>query len=177
MRHVFDRSETIRSLVTSRALLDILPNGLQPVRCILFDKTPLSNWPAAWHQDLTIALKEKHDTPGYLNWSVKDGVSHVQPPIELLEKMVTVRIHLDDTPTENGALKAIEESHLKGQIPSDKIAKLTDDSNSTCSCAAGDILLMKPLILHASERSITPVHRRIIHIEYADLSTLADDLE
>ena len=177
MRHVFDRSETIRSLVTSRALLDILPNGLQPVRCILFDKTPLSNWPAAWHQDLTIALKEKHDTPGYLNWSVKDGVSHVQPPIELLEKMVTVRIHLDDTPTENGALKAIEESHLKGQIPSDKIAKLTDESNSTCSCAAGDILLMKPLILHASERSITPVHRRIIHIEYADLSTLADDLE
>lgn len=177
VRHVFDRSDTIRKFATSTTLLDILPDGLQPVRCILFDKTPESNWPVAWHQDLTIAVKEKHDTPGYLNWSTKDGVTHAQPPIELLEKMVTVRIHLDDTPAENGALKVITGSHLQGRIPSDQIQNLTKGNTSTCSCSAGDVLLMKPLILHASERSVTPAHRRVVHIEYADRSALADGLE
>lgn len=177
VRHVLDRSEPIRDLATSPGLLGSLPNEHQAVRCILFDKTPDSNWPVAWHQDLTIAVKTQHSIPGYDNWSIKDNVTHVQPPIELLEQMVTVRIHLDDTPPENGALRVITGSHQKGRIPSDQIPALTQNNLSTCSCKPGDALLMKPLILHASNRSLAPDHRRVIHIEYANPSSLDESLE
>jgi hypothetical protein len=66
-----------------------------PVRAIYFDKTPDSNWNVAWHQNLTIAVRERRDAAGFGPWSVKAGVPHVQPPVELLEHLVAVRLHLD----------------------------------------------------------------------------------
>lgn len=177
VRHALDLSEVISALASSPHLLNHLPEGFAPVRCILFDKTPENNWPVAWHQDLTIAVQKKHPAPGYHNWSSKAGVTHVQPPTELLERMITARIHLDDTPAENGALKVIPGTHLSGKLENDTIPAHTTGQPHTCACEAGDLLLMKPLILHASDRSTQPAHRRIIHIEYADRTLLHPNLE
>lgn len=175
-RHLKAKSNVFQQLAISERLLRILPKGLSPVRSILFDKTPNKNWPVAWHQDLTVAVKEKVEVEGYGPWSMKDGIVHVQPPVELLKEMVTVRIHLDDTPQSNGALRVIPQSPEKGKIPSTEVLSHVGHSQVICECEAGDILMMAPLLLHSSRRSEAPSRRRVIHFEYAPLSCLDERL-
>ena len=112
----FLRSSEVVALVQ-----DIVP-GAFPVRSILFDKTPDTNWHVPWHQDLSICVEERHDTPGFSAWSVKEGVHHVQPPLALLERMLTLRLHLDDCGEGNGPLRVIPGSHREGRFTSDEIA-------------------------------------------------------
>jgi hypothetical protein len=175
VRHLRARSPLFHDLATSPRLLALIPAGLIPVRSILFDKTPEENWPVAWHQDLTITVAEKVEAPGYGPWSFKDGSPHVQPPVQLLSNMATIRIHLDDTPAENGALMVAPGSHRSGRIPPGEIAAHTG-SPVTCGCGRGDVLLMSPLILHASRRSVFPQRRRVVHFEYAKEGDLAEGL-
>ena len=145
-----------------------LPAKPFPVRAIYFDKSPDANWLVAWHQDQTIAVQERHDLPGFGPWSVKNGIVHVQPPVELLEQMVTIRIHLDDADKSNGALRVLPGTHCLGRLDSATISRLqTERSEVTCCAAAGDALLMRPLLLHASGRSVSSRHRRVLHIEYS----------
>jgi hypothetical protein len=66
------------------------------VRATLFDKTPGANWPVPWHWDLTICVAVRLEAPGFGPWTLKAGVHHVQPPVEVLETMVAVRVHLED---------------------------------------------------------------------------------
>ena len=168
VRHLRDRSRMFRDLALSPKILLLLPNAdLQPVRSILFDKTPSENWPVAWHQDLTISTQAETPCEGYGPWSVKDGVPHVQPPVELLAQMVTVRIHLDPTAADNGALKVIPGSHLHGRLDQASVTEFTAAKPHTCECQPGDVLLMSPLILHSSPRSASPSRRRILHFEFA----------
>ena len=177
VRHLRERSELFRKFAKSDKLLALLPDGMRPVRSILFDKTPDENWPVAWHQDLTITVEEQKEVEGYGPWSVKDGAPHVQPPVSLLENMITLRIHLDPTPEENGALRVIPGSHLDGKSPTPKVSEKQEQSAVTCVCEPGDVLMMSPLILHASSRSTQPARRRIIHFEYARDADLDPALE
>jgi ectoine hydroxylase-related dioxygenase (phytanoyl-CoA dioxygenase family) len=155
----------------------LLETRVFPVRSIYFDKTPEANWLVPWHQDLSIAVKERLDLPAYSPWSVKDGVPHVQPPVEILENMVTVRLHLDDCNESNGALRVIPGSHRHGRLSSAEIAEMrSKTSEVTCSVLAGDAVLMRPLLLHASSEATSPHHRRVIHLEYAT-RPLAEGLE
>jgi len=167
VRHLNARSDLFTRLSFSDRIMDLMGDSFVPVRSILFDKTPDQNWPVAWHQDLTISVGEKMLAPGYGPWSVKDGVVHVQPPVALLEQMITVRVHLDETSAGNGALKVIPGSHQLGKIPAESIRAHTEGSHVVCECEPGDVLLMSPLLLHASSRSATPFRRRIVHLEYA----------
>lgn len=140
----------------------------RPVRSILFDKTPATNWYVTWHQDVSIAVAERVDIENYGPWSVKENVIHVQPPKEILEQMVSLRIHLDPCPEENGAIKFIAGSHTVGHIDPAKIPDIAENSQSViCAAEIGDIIAMRPLILHASSKSKTPDHRRVLHIEYS----------
>ncbi len=167
VRHLRERSSIFDSLSVSPALLSLIPVGLHPVRSILFDKTESENWPVLWHQDLTIAVAEARNLPGYGPWSHKDGSPHVQPPVSLLEGMVTIRLHLDETSATNGALRLIPGSHRNGRIDGDRLRAFDKDGAVTCECRPGDALLMSPLILHSSRRSESPARRRVIHFEYA----------
>ena len=177
VRGISKRSDLISRLSFSEKLTELLPEELSPVRSILFDKTPEENWPVLWHQDLTIAVQEKVEINGYGPWSIKNGIPHVQQPVELLRNMVTLRIHLDDTPKENGALIVMPKSHLLGKGPAENIREQTSESAITCECTAGDVLLMSPLLFHSSKRSEKPDRRRIIHIEYARRSDLDSRLD
>lgn len=78
-----------------------LDPSAHPVRAILFDKSAAANWALAWHQDRTIAVRARHDVPGYGPWTVKQGMLHVAPPFAVIAGMVTLRIHLDDFPADN----------------------------------------------------------------------------
>ncbi|MEM0966237.1 MAG: phytanoyl-CoA dioxygenase family protein [Verrucomicrobiota bacterium] len=176
VRHIRSKSKEFNQLAKSVRLQNLLSKGLSPVRSILFDKTPQENWPVTWHQDLTITVEEKCEIKGYGPWSTKDGSVHVQPPVEVLERMMTIRIHLDDTPQKNGALRVIPESHKRGKIESREVLSHVNASEAICACGAGDVLLMSPLILHSSKRSESPKRRRILHFEYARLNSLDDRL-
>jgi len=148
-----------------------LPEEPRPVRAIYFDKSADSNWGVPWHQDLTIALQAACGAPGFGPWSVKEGIPHVQPPVELLERMLTIRLHLDDADETNGALRVLPGSHRFGRLSAERIQELRGQEDGfLCEAAAGDALLMRPLLLHASSRSTAPRHRRILHIEYAGFS-------
>jgi hypothetical protein len=160
---VIARSEKFLALLRPH-----LPCEPVPVRAIYFDKTPETNWGVAWHQDLTIALRNRAEHPGFGPWSTKDGVPHVQPPVALLEQMLTVRLHLDDADESNGALRVIPGSHRHGRLSAAQIQELRDQQGEhLCAVCAGDALLMRPLLLHASSRSTSDRHRRVLHIEYA----------
>ena len=87
--------EFLRSEPMAELIAELIPGGF-PVRSIFFDKSPDRNWHVAWHQDLSICVKERHDLPEFNAWSIKEGVQHVQPPPAVLEQMLTIRLHLDD---------------------------------------------------------------------------------
>ena len=92
-----------------------------PVRAIFFNKSPDANWLVAWHQDVTIAVRERKEVPGFGPWTVKDGIPHVQPPIDVLERMLAVRLHFDDTDETNGALRVLPGSHRLGRLSPEQI--------------------------------------------------------
>jgi ectoine hydroxylase-related dioxygenase (phytanoyl-CoA dioxygenase family) len=139
-----------------------------PVRATFFDKTAASNWRVPWHQDLTITVADQIETEGFGPWSVKDDVIHVQPPAQILENMVTVRLHLDDCLADNGALKVIPSSHTLGKLVSPQITGIVKKQNAvTCELSKGGLLLMRPLLLHSSSPAQNPAHRRVLHIEYS----------
>jgi ectoine hydroxylase-related dioxygenase (phytanoyl-CoA dioxygenase family) len=136
------------------------------VKSIYFDKPEQSNWFVAWHQDLTISVDNKVDLPGYNSWTVKHNQYAVQPPVEILEDNFTIRIHLDNTNANNGALKVIPQSHLKKIYRPENI-DWTNEKSTTCSVEKGGIMIMRPLLMHASERTTNNERRRVIHIEFS----------
>ncbi|WP_142685337.1 phytanoyl-CoA dioxygenase family protein [Chitinophaga polysaccharea] len=138
-----------------------------PVKSIYFDKPGQSNWFVAWHQDLTISVAEKLPVSGYGPWTVKPGQYAVQPPISILESIYTLRIHLDDTNEQNGALKVLPGSHARGIQRANDI-DLNKTPDVSCRVKRGGIMIMRPLLMHASGRSSNGHNRRVIHIEFSD---------
>ncbi|WP_440979825.1 phytanoyl-CoA dioxygenase family protein [Sphingomonas pseudosanguinis] len=138
----------------------------RPVRAILFDKQDGANWALAWHQDRTIEVAERRDTDGFGPWTVKQGRVHVAPPVSLLERMRTVRFHLDPVDADNAPLLVSPGSHRLGLIPEaaigDVVARLGE---AMCLAGAGSVWFYHTLILHASARSRPRRHRRVLQID------------
>jgi len=172
VRNLLNLSPKLREFSNSETVANITKNFLgktaKVVRAIFFDKTPDANWKVPWHQDLTIAVKEKRETKGFSAWMRKAEIQHVQPPIEILEKMLTLRFHLDDADETNGALKVIPKSHKNGRLNADEIKSLRRANETRlCSVKKGDCLIMRPLILHSSSAGTSPKKRRIVHFEFS----------
>ena len=92
-----------------------------PVRALLFDKTEQTNWSLGWHQDRTVAVKERINVTGFGHWSLKEGIHHVEPPSEILSRMITLRAHLDDCGEENEPLLVAPGSHKLGRVPVNQV--------------------------------------------------------
>lgn len=163
---------TARLPAVAACISSLLGRDFRTVRGLFFDKTPGANWPVLWHQDLSLAVQARENLPGWSNWSVKRGVMHVQPPPEILAQMVTMRLHLDECAAENGALRVLPGSHRLGLLSRDAIRTLRTQASETITARAGDALFMRPLILHASSAAETPVHRRVLHLEFAPAGLL-----
>jgi hypothetical protein len=151
----------------ARELL-VLRCGGEPLltRAILFDKRPDANWGLPLHQDLSIAVRERAEAPGFGPWSLKDGVPHVEPPACVLAGMITARLHLDSADERNGCLRFVPGSHLCGRAPADAPAQSLGEAVPLV-VEAGDVVLMKPLVLHGSERAVSDSRRRVLHLEFA----------
>jgi len=142
------------------------------VRILFFDKPPRQTWALPWHKDLTIAVRDNRlPTQHFRHPTRKAGVPHVEAPLSILQAMLTARIHLDDATEDNGPLKVVPGSHRTGKA-------LTLDLTPPVRLLAngGDVLLMRPLLVHCSGKSHpdTMRHRRILHLEFAAAAELPD---
>jgi len=169
-RNLFEIGDVrrIASLPQVASLLDAILGPHRAVRALFFDKTEDANWPVAWHQDLSLAVEGPSEAEGWSNPNVKGGIPHAQAPAELLARMVTLRFHLDPCGMKDGPLRVMSGSHLSGRLSRDEIRQHAEASEETsCLVPEGGILLMRPLLLHASSPARQPSHRRVLHVEYA----------
>jgi hypothetical protein len=144
-----------------------LGSDARPVRAILFDKSPETNWALGWHQDRTIAVAERREVDGFGPWTVKQGMQHVAPPFELLAGMLTMRVHLDPVPADNAPLLIAPGSHL-ARVSEDAIESVVAAHGvAPCLADAGDVWIYATPILHASEAAAQPGRRRVLQIDYA----------
>jgi hypothetical protein len=172
LRNLLLLSPEVRDLAYTLAggalVTPILGADAFPVRGLFFDKPAVANWKVPWHQDLSIAVRARVDVPGFGPWSVKAGVPHVQPPVALLERMLAVRIHLDDCGATNGPLQVIPGSHRHGRlVPAAIRVWRCRVPPVACLVPRGGVMLMRPLLLHASSAARRPGHRRVVHVEFA----------
>lgn len=172
IRNALDRLPQARVVAALNSVAELaqicLPGPPRITRAIIFDKNPQANWMVPWHQDTTIAVRERIETPGFGPWSVKAGVVHVQPPAAVLERMITLRIHLDDCDTSNGPLVVLPGTHSRGILSDEAIKECTGVAPLvTCTGGPGSAVVMRPLLLHASSAAAAPRRRRILHLEFA----------
>lgn len=152
----------------TRIAAGLIGEGAFPVRAVAFDKTPETNWSVAWHQDRTVAVQSRIEVKGFGPWSTKDGQLHVAPPVEVLQGMVTLRLHVDDCDDDNAPLKAALGTHRLGVVAANKAAEVAAAHPiEVCHAAAGDVWAYATLILHASERSRSAGRRRVLQVDYA----------
>jgi len=181
VRDLMRRVPAIRALAHGavlRAVVDeVLGAGAVPVRSVFFDKRPEANWNVAWHQDTSVALRAQHPVSGFGPWSDKQGIPHAEPPAHVLAQMLTLRVHLDPANPASGGLRVLPGSHRQGRVPSAEILRQVAEGPAVdCVAAPGDVLLMSPLLFHASRKASHCTRRRIIHLEYSAL-TLPPPLE
>ncbi len=181
VRRLLEDLEPVRAFARSRPIRELVEPWLGSecfaVRGILFDKTPRSNWKVGWHQDLAIAVRERRDVEGFGPWSVKADVPHTLAPASVLSRMLAVRVHLDDCDSTNGAVRVLPGTHASGRLsPAEIQAARASVREHVCEVARGGVLLMRPLLLHASSPATRPRRRRVIHIEFAS-GPLPDGLE
>lgn len=156
-------SDAVRGLAAA-----ILGEGCFAVRGVYFDKPSEANWKVCFHQDITIEVQSRKEAPGFNSWTMKGGVQHVQPPAEVLERMVSIRLHLDDSRSDNGPLRIFRGSHRKGRLTGPEVSKIVQTETAVeCRVPVGGALMMKPLVVHGSSSALNPTHRRVIHIDYA----------
>ena len=171
----FDVPEMIKGLIGPGGALGVLAaqqagQAATPARVLLFDKTPAANWAVSWHQDRAIAVKQRADVEGYGPWSVKGGVVHVEPPVAILQSMLTLRVFIDDCGEDNGPLEIVVGSHRHGRLPERELSDAVERAPVFVACGrAGDVLVMKMLAVHSSKRAVSPSHRRVLHIDYATI--------
>jgi ectoine hydroxylase-related dioxygenase (phytanoyl-CoA dioxygenase family) len=178
-RNVLDLWPAATALWRAAPLPIVLASALGPhfglVRGLFFDKPPARSWALPWHKDKTIAVKDNRvPSRHFTKPTMKAGVPHVEAPPAVLERMLTVRIHLDPMTSANGPLKVLPGTHRTRQVmPSAAV------SPQSVMGDAGDVLVMRPLLAHASGKSDseTGLHRRVLHLEFAADPNLTEGYE
>jgi ectoine hydroxylase-related dioxygenase (phytanoyl-CoA dioxygenase family) len=181
MRHALRNPAVVAVAGEPRVLAiaqQILGSNAFPFRATLCDKSPISNWLVVWHQDKALPLRERRELPEWGPWSVKDGVIYSNAPASALSRVVALRLHLDDATSENGPLPVLPRTHVMGVLSDDAIHGLSTRTTAVDGLVPrGGILVMRPLIIHASSKSRSATRRRLLHIEYAASASFAEGLE
>ncbi|QDU21432.1 phytanoyl-CoA dioxygenase family protein [Urbifossiella limnaea] len=167
-------AELARAPALRDALIAALGAGAGVVRGLYFDKPPGHGWALPWHKDYTVAVRAHGPLGRFRKPTTKAGIPHLEAPTELLSRMLTARVHLDDMTDENGPLRVVPGSHRFDRTAADEPRPPV-----VVHCRAGDVLLMRPLLTHASGHAdaATARHRRIVHLECAPAGALEDGYE
>lgn len=157
-----DRISTFwRMLPSLRIALASLEHRLQHLlearplvtQAVLLDKHVRGNWSLPMHQDIYLRVRNKmseHLPP-----------RRVRPPVDILRSMLVMRLHLDDCLAVSGGLRIVPGTHLtvhRGFMPESKLL--------TLNLRSGDVLLMRPLLVHDSPPSTVAKLRRVVHLSF-----------
>jgi len=149
-----------------------------PFHATLFSKSYDTNWLVVWHQDTALPIRQRQEVAGWGPWSVKQGVTYAHAPAGALQRVLALRVHLDDSTESNGPLRVLAGTHRLGVLDDDSIHALaTKLSSVECVVPRGGVLAMRPLLIHSSSKARTEVRRRVLHVEYAESLSIADGLE
>jgi ectoine hydroxylase-related dioxygenase (phytanoyl-CoA dioxygenase family) len=180
-RHLL-REPTVAAVARDHRLVDIASGVLGaaaiPFRATFFDKSREANWLVVWHQDTALPMQHRFDEPGWGPWSRKAGILYAHAPAPALERVVALRVHLDDSGSHNGPLRVLPGSHRRGVLTDAAIAELKARvPPADCLVDAGGVLVMRPLLVHSSSKSETDAPRRVLHLEYASSLVIEDGIE
>jgi len=181
IRHLMSVPE-VAEIANSREMIslakEVVGEGAVSFRATLFDKSSASNWLVAWHQDTALPIQERREVGGWGPWSVKQGVVYAHAPKEALERVVALRLHLDDSNLDNGPLRVLPGTQTLGVLTDETIHKLAEKTAPIdCPMAAGGVVLMRPLMIHGSSKARSEKARRVLHIEYAESARICGDFE
>lgn len=172
MRAVLQKMPELKEILFNRnlkKLVKAIDKNAFLTKAIYFDKQPKDNWYVTWHQDIPINVADRIEMDGFKSWTTKDGVISVRPPENINKNTFSIRIHLDDTTENNGALKVISGSHKK-RLKDEEIKLISEHSIPfTCEVNSGGVQVLKPLLLHASSKSKTQKRRRVLHLEFSSI--------
>ena len=139
-----------------------------PLTATLFDKSADANWLVTWHQDTALPVRTRRDAASWGPWSMKAGQLYAHAPSEVLSAVVALRVHLDDSAADNGPLRVLPGTHRLGRVDEDQLRAATQRVAAlSCLVAAGGVIAMRPLTIHASSKATSTAPRRVLHIEYA----------
>jgi ectoine hydroxylase-related dioxygenase (phytanoyl-CoA dioxygenase family) len=164
--------EPIRALALNPKLLGLATACLGaealPFKATFFDKSPKSNWLVSWHQDLALPVQHRVEAAGWGPWTRKGGQLYALAPAEALARVVALRVHLDDSDGTNGPLRVLPGTHRLGRLTDEGIADAVSRVEAVeCLVRAGGVVAMRPLVVHASSKSVSDAPRRVVHLEYA----------
>jgi hypothetical protein len=168
----------IRDLANDSKMVELagrfLGPSAVPFRATLFDKSARTNWLVVWHQDTALPLRERTEHHEWGPWSVKAGVLYAHAPAWALQRVVALRVSLDDSSASNGPLRVLPNSHRRGVLTDAEVELLALEVDPVdCLAPSGGVIAMRPLTVHASSKATDERPRRVLHIEYADALALA----
>lgn len=173
--HVASLASDIRLLEIAR---EILGSEAFPFRATPFDKSQDANWLVVWHQDTALPLRSCKEMPGWGPWSVKEGINYAHAPTHALNRVIALRVHLDDSIEQNGPLRVLAGTHKLGVLTDEEVFRLSTQTPATdCLATRGSVLAIQPLLIHSSSKSQNELPRRVLHIEYATSVSIGDGLE
>jgi ectoine hydroxylase-related dioxygenase (phytanoyl-CoA dioxygenase family) len=154
-------------LLRDGRLASFLATDSVVIQCTLFDKSPDKNWLVSLHQDLSIPVRHRIDDPECSGWSEKEGQVYVQPPVSVLEQLVAIRVHVDESTGENGPLRVVPGSHAFGRLHAERTEELRSARGEVVvPVPRGGALVMRPLVLHASSKATGSKPRRVLHFVF-----------
>jgi len=139
----------------------------QHARATIFCKNLKTNWFVPWHQDSVVAVSDKIHKDGWRNWRKKDMAYYAEAPESVLANTVIFRFHLSEANEDNGCTYVLPSTATHGRLNHDMIEMHTIQNDGVpCNGKAGDCWITRPLTLHRSLRSQSPIERRILHLEF-----------
>lgn len=149
-----------------------------PFRATLFEKSCKTNWLIPWHQDTALPLTSRFDVEGWGPWSEKAGANYAHAPAWALSRVIALRVHLDCSNADNGPLRVIPGSHVRGVLTDEDVLKCVSSRGElACLTQRGGVIAMRPLLIHSSSKAKSIEPRRVLHIEYADSLDFGSDIK
>jgi len=149
------------------ALRNLIPRSYVAAQCTYFEKSLRRNWLVPMHQDLSIPVARRVAHTSLRGWSEKEGSIFVQPPTELLDQVLAVRVHVDACALEDGPLVVVPGSHRYGRLTNEETLHLRGETAPVpCTLGQGDVLAMRPLLLHRSSKASGKNLRRLLHFVF-----------
>jgi hypothetical protein len=170
-RGILSARPELRQLLTELELDGVAGDALRrpvfPIDAVFFDKRPDANWAVPAHQDVVVPIPSEADARAARNERLRHGLRYGEPADHVLRELVALRIHFDDAGADNGGIAIADGSHQRGRLSDTEIRGIPAEAFAPYDCRTGDVLLMKPLAVHRSGRSLLPTRRRVLHVLYA----------